>query len=267
MRGLEYRHSIRSASAASRTFRPQTRSPLRKSVRASCWVMVLPPCRIPPCRRFAAPARSTAQRSMPPCRKNRRSSAINTASTTVRGKLSSGRHTCARREKPSRTAISSVPAYSRIVGPSATGPTGRGSAQPSTPQRAATIAISPNNAIPQRLWCRRNHILKGVTAPGSACTTMVRTLILPCPLPVQTGGHCVGIRQTLQPIRRNNAQRMVHSTAGTGRMSASRPRATALMRAGSIGFTRKVDTWKRSSNRRMTASSCELTTTIGIPGK
>jgi len=93
----------------------------------------------------------------------------------------------------------------------------------------------------------------------SACTK--RTL------PVQTGGHCVGIRQTLQPIRRNNAQRMVHSTAGTGRMSASRPRATALMRAGSIGFTRKVDTLKRSSNRRMTASSCELTTTIGIPGK
>ena len=69
----------------SRAFRHQVRSRLRKRLRASCWVMVLAPRTTSPSRALLTRAWTTASRSTPMWRMNRRSSAAITADTTVGG--------------------------------------------------------------------------------------------------------------------------------------------------------------------------------------
>ena len=65
MRFLESWDSSSRASAASRALRLRERSRERKSVRASCWVIVLAPSLTPPARRLCESARATAIGSMP----------------------------------------------------------------------------------------------------------------------------------------------------------------------------------------------------------
>ena len=56
------------ASAASRALRPSVRWFERKSVRASCWVSVLPPCAAPRRRTSVQSARAMPTGSTPGCR-------------------------------------------------------------------------------------------------------------------------------------------------------------------------------------------------------
>jgi len=75
---------------ASRIFRSTVCEWLRNALRASCWLMVLAPCRMSPAATLEKSARATPARSTPQCWKKRRSSVASTACRTTSGIWASG---------------------------------------------------------------------------------------------------------------------------------------------------------------------------------
>ena len=59
-------------------------------LRATCWVMVLPPCTTPPASTLRSAARTTALRSRPWCAKKAASSAATNACCSCAGMRASG---------------------------------------------------------------------------------------------------------------------------------------------------------------------------------